>query len=111
VLGHLGEHIPFSLSRLDAHHAQTRAKTTPHLQRRPSEYVRENLFVSTSGMNHAPASIRFCIDQLGADRVMFAADYPFEDPDDEVAALAQVPLSTEERAALAHGNAARVFGL
>jgi 5-carboxyvanillate decarboxylase len=111
VLGHLGEHIPFSLSRLDAHHAQTRAKTTPHLQRRPSEYVRENLVVSTSGMNHAPASIRFCIDQLGADRVMFAADYPFEDPDAEVAAFAQVPLSADERAALSHGNAARVFSL
>src|SRR6202012_3491337 len=36
VLGHLGEHIPFSLPRLDAHHAQTRAKCTPDLQRRPS---------------------------------------------------------------------------
>jgi 2,3-dihydroxybenzoate decarboxylase len=111
VLGHLGEHIPFSLSRLDAHHAQTRAKSTPHLQRRPSEYVRDHLVVSTSGMNHAPASIRFCIDELGADRVMFAADYPFEDADEEVAAFERVPLSGDERAALAHGNAERVFGL
>jgi 5-carboxyvanillate decarboxylase len=111
VLGHLGEHIPFSLSRLDAHHAQTHAKTTPHLQRRPSEYVRDHLVVSTSGMNHAPASIRFCIDELGIDRVMFAADYPFEDADEEVAAFKRVPLSDDERAALTHGNAERVFGL
>lgn len=111
VLGHLGEHIPFSLSRLDAHHAQTRVKTTPSLQRRPSEYVRDHFVVSTSGMNHAPASIRFCIEQLGADRVMFAADYPFEDPQPEVASFAAVPLSDAERAALSHGNAERVFGL
>jgi predicted TIM-barrel fold metal-dependent hydrolase len=62
-------------------------------------------------MNHAPASIRFCVDQLGADRVMFAGDYPFEDLGPEVAAFAQVPLSADERAALRHGTAERVFGL
>jgi 5-carboxyvanillate decarboxylase len=62
-------------------------------------------------MNHAPASIRFCIDELGIDRVMFAADYPFEDADEEVAAFKRVPLSDDERAALTHGNAERVFGL
>jgi 5-carboxyvanillate decarboxylase len=111
VLGHLGEHIPFSLSRLDAHHAQTHAKTSPHLQGCPSEYFREHFTVSTSGMNHAPASIRFCVDQLGADRVMFAGDFPFEDLQPEVAAFAQVPLSESERGALRHGNAERVFGL
>jgi 2,3-dihydroxybenzoate decarboxylase len=111
VLGHLGEHIPFSLARLDAHHAQTRAKCTPQLQRRPSDYVRSNVLVSTSGMNHSPASIRFCVDELGADRVMFAADYPFEDPQPEVAAFAAAPLSAEERTAVSHANAERIFSL
>jgi predicted TIM-barrel fold metal-dependent hydrolase len=111
VLGHLGEHIPFSLPRLDAHHAQTKAKTAAHLQRRPSEYVREHVIVSTSGMNHAPRSIRFCIDELGPDRVMFAADYPFEDSGPEVAAFAEAQLSSDERAAVSHANAERVFGL
>jgi 2,3-dihydroxybenzoate decarboxylase len=111
VLGHLGEHIPFSLPRLDAHHAQTRANCTPELQRRPSEYVRDHLYVSTSGMNHAPASIRFCVQQLGADRVMFAGDYPFEDLDAETVAFGDTPLSGAERAALRHGTAERVFTL
>ena len=111
VLGHLGEHIPFSLPRLDAHHEQTRAKTHPDLAGRPSEYVRQHVFVSTSGMNHAPASVRFCIDTLGADRVMFAADYPFEDPEPEVRAFRDADLDREERSALAHANAERVFGL
>ena len=111
VLGHLGEHIPFSLPRLDAHHLQTRAKTHPGLKRAPSEYVRENVVVSTSGMNHAPASVRFCIETLGADRVMFAADYPFEDPEPEVAAFRATPLQPAERSALAQANAERVFSL
>jgi 5-carboxyvanillate decarboxylase len=74
-------------------------------------HLGEHFTVSTSGMNHAPASIGFCVDQLGADRVMFAGDYPFEVLQPEVAAFAQVPLSESERAALCHGNAERVFGL
>jgi 5-carboxyvanillate decarboxylase len=111
ILGHLGEHIPFSLPRLDAHHAQTKAKTTAHLARRPSEYFREHFLLSTSGMNHAPASIRFCLEVMGPDRILFAADYPFEDLEGEVQAFAAVPLSAEERVALAHGNAERVFNL
>ncbi|HEY6525630.1 MAG TPA: amidohydrolase family protein [Solirubrobacteraceae bacterium] len=111
VLGHLGEHILFSLPRLDAHHEQTRAKTHPDLAGKPSEYVKEHFFVSTSGMNHAHNSVRFSIDALGADRVMFAADYPFEDPEPEVQAFGAADLDPDERSALAHANAERVFGL
>ncbi len=62
-------------------------------------------------MNHAPASIRFCIDTLGADRVMFAADYPFEDPEPEVQAFRAADLDPGERSALANANAERVFNL
>jgi 5-carboxyvanillate decarboxylase len=111
VLGHLGEHIPFSLPRIDAHHGQTKAQTAPSLQRPPSEYVREHIWVSTSGMNHAPRSIRFCLDELGSSRVMFAADHPFEDMADETAAFAAAELSDAERTAVAGANARAVFGL
>ena len=62
-------------------------------------------------MNQAPASIRFCMEVMGPERIMFAADYPFEDVEGEARAFAAVPLSGEERAALAHGNAERVFRL
>jgi predicted TIM-barrel fold metal-dependent hydrolase len=111
VLGHLGEHIPFSLPRIDAHHRQTKAQTAPSLRRLPSDYVREHIWVSTSGMNHAPRSIRFCLDELGPSRVMFAADHPFEEMADETAAFAAAPLSDAERAAVAGENARAVFGL
>ncbi len=111
VLGHLGEHLPFSLPRLDAHHAQTKAHCAPDLKRAPSEYVRENVWVSTSGMNHAPESVRFCLEVLGEDRVMFAADYPFEDVAQETAAFDAIPLSESQRAAVSAENARRVFGL
>jgi 2,3-dihydroxybenzoate decarboxylase len=111
VLGHLGEHIPFSLPRIDIHHLQTKARAAPQLERLPSEYFKEHFYVTTSGMNHAPESIRFCIDVLGAERVLFAADYPFEQADSEVAGIRAVALSDGERALLEHANAERVFML
>jgi 5-carboxyvanillate decarboxylase len=111
VLGHLGEHIPFSLPRIDAHHLQTKAQCAPSLRRLPSEYVRDHVWVSTSGMNHAPRALRFCLDELGPDRIMFAADHPFEDMSAETAAFAKTDLKDTERAAVSTDNARAVFGL
>jgi 2,3-dihydroxybenzoate decarboxylase len=110
VLGHLGEHIPFSLPRIDTHHLNTR-RAAPNLERLPSEYFKEHFVVSTSGLNHAPASIEFCIDVLGAERVLFAADYPFEEPAVEAERFDALPLTDAVRELLAHANAERVFGI
>ena len=49
--------------------------------------------------------------RLGAERVLFAADYPFEQADSEVAGIRAVALSDGERALLEHANAERVFKL
>ncbi|MGZ5933906.1 MAG: amidohydrolase family protein, partial [Rhizomicrobium sp.] len=63
VLGHLGEALPFWLYRLDYMHAATvRAQRYPSMKplaRTPSEYLRENIWITTSGMPWAPA-ILFC---------------------------------------------------
>jgi 5-carboxyvanillate decarboxylase len=110
VLGHLGEHIPFTLPRIDTHHHNTRL-AAPGLERAPSEYFKERFLVTTSGLNHAPASVRFCLDELGPERVLFAADYPFEEPGEEVERFAALPLDEHERELVAHANAERVFSL
>jgi 2,3-dihydroxybenzoate decarboxylase len=47
------------------------------LQRKVSEYLRENVYVTSSGMAWAPA-IQFCQQVLGVDRVLYAMDYPYQ---------------------------------
>jgi 2,3-dihydroxybenzoate decarboxylase len=47
------------------------------LQRKVSDYLKENVWVTTSGMAWAPA-IMFCRQVLGPDRVLYAMDYPYE---------------------------------
>ncbi len=74
MLGHLGETLPFMLWRLDSR-AQFQGLKLP---KKPSEYIRRNVYVTTSGMCDGPP-LRCSLDALGRDHVMFAADYPFED--------------------------------
>lgn len=114
VVGHLGEALPFWLYRLDYMHAATvraqRYQVLKPLQRKVSDYLRENVWVTTSGVAWAPA-IMFCREVLGPERVLYAMDYPYQYVPDEVTVHEDLPISAAEKAALFQGNAMRVFGL
>jgi 5-carboxyvanillate decarboxylase len=114
VVGHLGEALPFWLYRLDFMHAATvraqRYETMKPLRRKPSEYLRSNVWFTTSGMAGAPA-IMYCRDVLGADRVLYAMDYPYEYVLDEVIAQDNLPIDTAAKKAFFQTNAERLFRL
>jgi 2,3-dihydroxybenzoate decarboxylase len=102
ALGHLGETLPFLLWRFDS-----RAKLYGvKLAKKPSDYIRQNIVVTTSGMC-AAEPLDCTIATLGKDRVMFAADYPFEQPAEAGEFLDQTPLPEPVREAIAFGNAVR----
>ncbi len=114
VLGHLGEGLPFWLSRLDfmyrAGAATGRYGSWAKLERKPSDYLRQNIFVTTSGMASAPV-IAFCQAQLGAERVLYAMDYPFEYVADEVHETEATACSAQQMAQLFETNARSLFKL
>ena len=109
ILGHMGEAIPFQLWRLDSRW-QIANRQGATLPRPPSAYVRENVFVTTSGVCSAEP-LRCTLDALGEDRVMFSADYPFEDVAEASRFLDTVDVDEAVRAKIARGTAARLFGL
>ena len=114
VVGHLGEALPFWLYRLDYMHEATvrarRYEAMKPISRRPSDYLRENVWVTTSGMAWGPA-IMFCREVLGPDRVLYAMDYPYQFVAGEVVTHDRLQLDTGEKRALFQTNAERVFGL
>jgi 2,3-dihydroxybenzoate decarboxylase len=114
VVGHLGEALPFWLYRLDFMHAATlRAGRYPFLkplQRKVSEYLRENVWVTTSGMAWAPA-IMFCREVLGPDRVLYAMDYPYQYQPQEVTDMDKLPLDPAALKDFFQGTAERLFHL
>jgi 5-carboxyvanillate decarboxylase len=112
VIGHMGEGIPFHLDRIDNRYywEHEMAGTAPKLKRKPSDYVRDNIVVTTSGMNFAPPLL-MTIQMLGIDNVLFAADYPFENVKDSVAAIDTLAIADSDKRKIYSLNAKRVFKL
>jgi 5-carboxyvanillate decarboxylase len=114
VVGHLGEGIPYWLFRIDFMHNRmvtaNRYASVQKLQRKPSEYVRENLYITTSGMAWEPP-ILYAQSVLGMDRVMYAMDYPYQFVPEEVAVTDNLPISDSDKKKLYQTNAEKVFAL
>lgn len=114
VIGHMGEALPFWLSRLDYMYlASVQANRYTHLkpvQRKPSDYIKENIYITTSGMPWEPALL-FTQSVVGIDRVMYAMDYPYQFVADEVRAMDNVPLNDADKKKLFQTNAEKVFAL
>lgn len=75
-----------------------------------TEYLRDIFYVTTSGNFHT-ASLIGVILQLGADRVLFAVDYPFEQTRDAVEWFDTLPISEADKEKIGRTNAARLFGV
>jgi 2,3-dihydroxybenzoate decarboxylase len=106
VLGHLGETLPFMLWRFDS-----RSKLYNWtLPKTPSQYIRENIWVTLSGMFSAEP-MTCALEALGRDRVLFSADHPFEDVREAAHFMDSVPLGEGLRADVAYNNAAKLLGV
>jgi uncharacterized protein len=103
ILGHWGEVALFYLDRIDMMSAPAR------LPRKVSEYFATNVSVTPSGIL-SQRYLRWAIDILGIDRVLFATDYPFALFDNGAAQrfLQAADLSGENRDKIAFGNWARL---
>jgi 5-carboxyvanillate decarboxylase len=114
VVGHLGEGLPYWLFRIDFMHtrmvASNRYQNVKPLQRLPSSYLKDNVYVTTSGMAWQPP-ILYAQSVLGIDRVMYAMDYPYQFVPEEVLVTDDLPVSEEDKKMLYQTNAERVFRL
>jgi len=108
-IGHMGEAVPFWLWRINFMNSRAqvvgRARNT---NRTMSEYFHDNFVVTNSGVED-PLAVRYTIDKLGIDNVMWAIDYPYQPMEPAVKFIEDFPCTDAERHALCHGNAERVF--
>jgi 5-carboxyvanillate decarboxylase len=109
VLGHMGEGIPYWFYRLDFMHARVKIDFERRkLKLLPSEYFKRNFYITTSGMNWDP-TLRYCIEVMGADRIMWAVDYPYQDHPDAVEFMDSARISEKDKQKIYHENAERLF--
>jgi predicted TIM-barrel fold metal-dependent hydrolase len=103
--------LPALAWRLDRTWARLRSET-PFLARPPSDYIREQVWLTTQPMEE-PEPREHLLDTMhwiGMDRLLFATDYPHWDFDDPTTAL-PLRLSDADAQAFFIGNARTVYGV
>jgi len=110
VIGHGGEGLPYMLYRLDYMYENARYPFMKKVKKLPSDYMKENFYITTSGLPWAPA-ITMAQSVLGVDRVLYAMDYPYQFVPEEVAMTDNFPIRAEDKKKLFQENAEKVFKL
>jgi 5-carboxyvanillate decarboxylase len=108
ILGHLGEALPFWITRIDM--PLMVQMLGGKIKKKPSQYLRDNFMVTTSGMFYQPALLCTLL-SLGAGSILFAVDHPFEPNAEAVQFMELAPISERDKEKICHLNAERLLAL
>jgi uncharacterized protein len=106
MIGNLGEAIPFMLSRIE----EQLTREVTYLEKPAGDYFRDNFYYTFSGFNSLPAFLDLLF-QVGTERILFSADYPFGSMESTRNFLDQIPISAVDKERIAHGNAERLLNI
>jgi 2,3-dihydroxybenzoate decarboxylase len=105
ILGHMGETLPFLTWRLDT---RTKHMPGPVSQLVPSEILRRNVAITTSGM-FSDGPLACGLTAMGEDNIMYSIDDPFESTAEAEEWFKKAPIAGETREKIAWKNAARML--
>ena len=75
-----------------------------------AHYFHKNFHITTSGNFDTPALVN-AMTVIGADRIMFSADWPFEDIGEGAQWFDGAAISEDDRLKIGRDNAIELFGL
>ena len=108
ILGHLGEGLPFLLERCHAGFSTRRADNSPFIDFRKT--FRENFYITTSG-NFSDSALVCSLMELGAEKIMFAVDWPYNKNEDAINWIDNFSLSKSDRQKIMSNNAIDLLGI
>lgn len=108
ILGHLGEGLPFIKKRIDwAYERPFDPSVRPKISKKPSEYLKSNVYITTSGNYYEPAF--YCArEAFGIDRILLGTDFPYEDSEECIRFIESLALTEQEKGQIYSGNAFRL---
>ncbi len=101
--GHWGELVAGWLDRLDG-----TIGWADVLSRPVSEYYREHVWITPSGM-YSENLLKFFLAEVGADRIIHSEDFPYVVRDNVSEFLVQAELTDDERSAISHQNGEKLM--
>ena len=110
ILGHMGEGLPISMWRIDNRNAWVTGPKKHPAKKPISHYFHNNFYITTSG-NFRTQSLIDAMLEIGSDRIMFSADWPFENIDHAANWFDSAAISEADRLKIGRTNADTLFGL
>jgi predicted TIM-barrel fold metal-dependent hydrolase len=110
ILGHMGENLPYGIWRVDNTNGWIPNRHSWPAKKRMGEYFCANFHLTTSGNFRTQALINAML-EIGADRIMFSTDWPFENIDHAATWFDACPISEPDRIKIGRSNARRLFKL
>jgi gamma-resorcylate decarboxylase len=110
VLGHTGEGLPIYLWRIDGRNGWMKARHNYPAKHGVGHYFRKHFYLTTSGNYSTPALVN-AIAEMGADRVMFSIDWPFEAVEEGAQWFDKADIGEADRARIGRSNAIKLFRL
>lgn len=107
ILGHGGEGVPFFLDRA----VKVLNRASPEMSSHLRSTWENNFYVTTSAF-FSEAPLRCALEVTPFERILFAVDYPYSQSGDGVDWIrSTTTLDEQQRKAVMHQNADRLFGL
>lgn len=98
ILGYMGAGLAFWPGRMGGR----------GLKKTAADYIRQNFYAATSG-NFWLAALMCCYYGMGADRILFAVDFPNESNEEAIKHVESAPVSEEDKEKIFHLNAEELF--
>jgi predicted TIM-barrel fold metal-dependent hydrolase len=110
VLGHLGEGLPYNMWRVDNRNGWVKAPKSYPAKKPLAEYFQQNFWLTTSG-NFRTQTLIDAMMEIGADRILFSTDWPFENVDHACTWFDATSISEADRLKIGRTNAIDLFKL
>jgi 2,3-dihydroxybenzoate decarboxylase len=110
ILGHLGENLPYSVWRVDNCNGWVEGRHNYPAQKKIADYFYANFYLTTSGNFHTQTLIAAMM-ELGADKILFSIDWPFENVSHAAEWFDRVPISEADRLKIGRTNALKLLKL
>ncbi|KAK9482644.1 hypothetical protein V1527DRAFT_485556 [Lipomyces starkeyi] len=104
ILGHMGEPLPYDLDRTHGWLEKVEKSHGMVAQKTIYEYFKDNIWLTTSGQ-FSTAVLNFCINLVGADRILYSVDYPYECYHDASNWFDNVNINTRDKLKIGRENA------
>ncbi len=108
ILGHLGEGLPFNIWRAD--HRIEKDPRGITIKKKLNDYFRQNFYVTISGNFHTLSLIDTML-EIGADRILFATDFPFESMEEAAEWFDAASINEYDKLKIGRLNSMKLFGL